>query len=375
MASPTNPTPNQSVTFTTTITPTFVSQGTPSGNVTFMDTFNGNTTSLGSPSLMNGTAMLPLPNGLSAGTHQITAVYGGVHPPTGSEITGSSSAPLTLVVSSGLVNPTITWPTPAAILYGTPLSATQLDATANVPGTFIYTPTDGITLHAGANQTLSVTFTPTDTATYNQVTKTVSITVLQATPVLTWTVPPTVVQGTLLGAAFMNATAAWTFAGSPVNVAGTFVYSPPVGAVLNTVGTQTLTVTFTPTDTMDYTGATKTVSTMVVSSAVDVTGSLKITILPGKTKKKLVVRLKNTSSSPIQGPLTIVVAVQPAQPLPRVLHNNGFTIAHNPTGLPFFIKTVNLSPHHSTDFVLSFNRAVQVSSIRIPLVLAGLGAF
>ncbi len=70
--------------------------------------------------------------------------------------------------------PAITWSAPAAIAYGTALSATQLNATASVPGTFVYTPTAGTVLPAGT-QTLSVTFTPTDTANYNQTTKTVSI--------------------------------------------------------------------------------------------------------------------------------------------------------------------------------------------------------
>ena len=39
--------------------------------------------------------------------------------------------------------PTITWFDPADIVYGTALSGTQLDATAAVPGTFIYTPAAG----------------------------------------------------------------------------------------------------------------------------------------------------------------------------------------------------------------------------------------
>ena len=39
---------------------------------------------------------------------------------------------------------------PADITYGTALSATQLNATANVPGTFVYTPVAGTVLNAGA---------------------------------------------------------------------------------------------------------------------------------------------------------------------------------------------------------------------------------
>jgi hypothetical protein len=59
----------------------------------------------------------------------------------------------------------VTWATPAAITYGTALSASQLDATASVPGTFTYSPASGTILGAGA-QTLSVTFTPADIANY-----------------------------------------------------------------------------------------------------------------------------------------------------------------------------------------------------------------
>ena len=39
--------------------------------------------------------------------------------------------------------PVITWATPADIVYGTALSATQLNATTTVPGTFVYTPAAG----------------------------------------------------------------------------------------------------------------------------------------------------------------------------------------------------------------------------------------
>ena len=72
------------------------------------------------------------------------------------------------------------WANPADITYGTALDGTQLDATANVPGTFTYTPASGTVLSAGAGQTLSVTFTPTDTVDYNNVTTTVQINVTPA---------------------------------------------------------------------------------------------------------------------------------------------------------------------------------------------------
>ena len=53
----------------------------------------------------------------------------------------------------------ITWPTPTPVPYPTPLTGTQLDATANVSGTFVYSPPTGTVLQGG-NQTLSVQFTP-----------------------------------------------------------------------------------------------------------------------------------------------------------------------------------------------------------------------
>jgi glucuronoarabinoxylan endo-1,4-beta-xylanase len=75
--------------------------------------------------------------------------------------------------------PTITWAAPTAITYGTALSATQLDATASVAGTFSYSPASGTVLAAGA-QTLSVTFTPTDTTNYNSATGSTTLTVNKA---------------------------------------------------------------------------------------------------------------------------------------------------------------------------------------------------
>jgi hypothetical protein len=66
-------------------------------------------------------------------------------------------------------------------MYGTLLSAIQLDATATynnmpLPGSFVYTPKAGKVLNAG-NQTLSVTFTPTQSAHYATATDSVTLVV------------------------------------------------------------------------------------------------------------------------------------------------------------------------------------------------------
>jgi large repetitive protein len=70
--------------------------------------------------------------------------------------------------------PSITWADPAAITAGTLLSATQLNATANVPGTFAYTPDVGAFLAAGSH-TLALTFTPDDAANYQSVSASVPL--------------------------------------------------------------------------------------------------------------------------------------------------------------------------------------------------------
>jgi hypothetical protein len=78
--------------------------------------------------------------------------------------------------------PVITWANPANITFGTALGAGQLNATANVAGTFTYSPAAGTVLPVGNGQALSATFTPTDTSAYATATGSVMINVLAAPP-------------------------------------------------------------------------------------------------------------------------------------------------------------------------------------------------
>jgi O-glycosyl hydrolase len=167
----------------------------------------------------------------------------------------SASSSVTIIVNSA--TPTITWATPAAVTVGTALSSTQLNATANVAGTFAYTPAAGTVLNTVGTTTLSATFTPTNPL-YNTATDSVSLAVNKATPVITWTTPAAVNTGTTLSSTQLDATA---------NVAGTFVYTPAAGTVLNTAGTTTLSTVFTPTDSADYTTATDSVMLSVAAPA------------------------------------------------------------------------------------------------------------
>jgi hypothetical protein len=94
-----------------------------------------------------------------------------------------------------------------------------------------------------------VTFTPADTADYKTTTASVALTVSKATPVVTWPTPAPITYGTKVGPIQQDATA---------SVPGTFVYAPKAGWV-PIVGTHTMTVTFTPADTVDYKIVTATV--------------------------------------------------------------------------------------------------------------------
>jgi hypothetical protein len=98
------------------------------------------------------------------------------------------------------------------------------------------------TLHAG---TTTVTVTAYDAAGNSgsaQLTINVAIPTILV-PTISWTAPSAIVFGTALSGAQLDATA---------SVPGTFAYAPAAGEVLNAGSNQTLTVTFTPTDTVDY---------------------------------------------------------------------------------------------------------------------------
>lgn len=132
--------------------------------------------------------------------------------------------------------PALAWTTPDAIVTGTALSATQLNATADVSGAFVYTPTAGTVLPAGTH-TLTANFTPTDTGTYEngQITTTILVKA-DNLPVISIRPPVKIGTNDRLTVAMFNATS---------DVRGVFSLSPPAGTLLS-VGTHTITLTFTP---------------------------------------------------------------------------------------------------------------------------------
>jgi hypothetical protein len=175
----------------------------------------------------SGTDVLAHGSSCSGSTTYLCTAGVGYDGPTGIG-TPDGAAPVTKTT------PSITWATPAPITYGTPLSATLLNASASVPGTFVYAPAAGAVLAPGP-QPLSVTFTPTDTTDYTTATAQVSLTVTKAPTALT----------TLASAAGTQITDAATLSGG-VSPAGTLtfkLYGPGDTGCGTPLATSTTTVT------------------------------------------------------------------------------------------------------------------------------------
>ena len=84
-----------------------------------------------------------------------------------SALTATFTGVVHLCTVAGMLSaPSITWNPPADITYGTLLSAAQLNASANISGSFTYNPPLGTLLGAGQAQTLTATFTPDDKTDY-----------------------------------------------------------------------------------------------------------------------------------------------------------------------------------------------------------------
>jgi Flp pilus assembly CpaE family ATPase len=180
---------------------------------------------------------------LAAGTHTISVTF---HP---ANTTTYTEAHATVSLTVTKATPVIAWSAPEKITYGTPLGTLQLSATASVPGTFVYNPSLGAVLAAGEH-TPSVIFTPANPSDYTSTQAAVMLTIAKAMPAISWPAPDSIFHGTPLSATQLNASA---------SVPGTLIYTPATGEILPP-GAHTLTVSFTPMDSVNYTTAQATVS-------------------------------------------------------------------------------------------------------------------
>ena len=187
---------------------------------------------------------------LAAGEHSLFVVF------TPEDTLGFSTSQAATLLTVAKATPAIIWPAPDPIACGAAINATQLNATATVPGSFAYSPAAGDILEPGVHE-LSLTFTPIDTLNYATARVVAPLTITEKLPIqITWPVPSAISYGTALSATQLNATA---------SVPGTFVYTPSEGHVLAR-GKYILSASFTPSDSEKYATAQATVALQVEGS-------------------------------------------------------------------------------------------------------------
>ena len=150
---------------------------------------------------------------------------------------------------------------PSALPAQSAITCTSSDGLSGLQGCVV-------TGYSAALGTHTLTASATDKA-GNTSTSTLTYTVAQITPTITWNPPATILFGTKLSTTQLNATAK----DGSTTLTGSFAYDPTAGTVLQP-GTRTLKVTFTPTNTTDYTNATATRTINVVFSQNCQTGSV-----------------------------------------------------------------------------------------------------
>ena len=264
-----------------------------------------------------------------------TAAQGVTFTPT--DTTNYTTTTTTANVTVAKATPTITVaPTAGGITYGQTLaSSTLTGGTASTAGTFTFTTTTTAPSAGAAAQ--GVTFTPSSTANYNAVTTTVNVAVAKATPTVNWATPSAISYGTALSATQLNATG---------SVAGTFAYSPTNGTTPS-AGTQTLTATFTPTDSANYNSASATVSLNVIVAVPGSPTSISATTANGEATVTFTAP-SNPGSSAITG-YTI-----------RATATDGSTVTVNASGSPANIT--GLTPGKSYRFTVTANNSAGSSA-------------
>lgn len=176
--------------------------------------------------------------------------------------------------------PTVTaWPTASAITYGQTLaSSTLTGGSASVSGSFSWT--SSTTAPGAGTPSEGVTFTPSNTTDYNTVAGSVGVVVSKATPTVSaWPTASAITYGQTLASS--------TLSGGSASTSGSFSWTS--SATVPNAGTQSESVTFTPTDTTDYNTVAGSVSVTVnpvaptVTAVVPINGSTDIAITSAVT--------------------------------------------------------------------------------------------
>jgi hypothetical protein len=269
---------------------------------------------------------------------------------------------VTLVVNKA--TPTITWATPASITYGMVLSSTQLNATASVTGTFVYSPAAGTTPAVGSD-TLSVTFTPTDTTDYTTATASVTLVVTAyPVPVISSMSPAFTSAGgatftlTITGTEFVSgSTAYWgTTALATTYMSATQLTAQVTAASIATAGTTAVTIQ-TPTPGGGTSNS--------ILFEVDTSGST--TTAPTFTSLTATVTAGATASYPVTLPSSVTSVSVTCLNLPT-----GATCSYSSTTNTVTITTSSTTPKGTYQVTVVFTETVigaATAGILLPILL------
>ena len=241
-------------------TPTIATKPTATA-ITFGQALSNSVLSGGSASLggspVPGTFAFTTP---SAAPNAGTANHSVTFTPTDSA--NHNTATTTIAVTVNKPTPSIaSAPSASTISYGQALSSSVLSGGSAsyggtpVPGTFAWvTPT---TKPSAGSSTQSIRFTPNNQNNYGLLTSSITVTVNQATPLITWNNPSAITYGTALSGTQLNANS---------SVPGSFAYSPTSGTKPN-AGTNILTAVFTANDSANYLSPRTNTVSLVVNKA------------------------------------------------------------------------------------------------------------
>jgi hypothetical protein len=247
---------SQSASLTVRVIPTITNWPTAS-TITYGQTLAGSTLSGGSASVPGIFAFTTPSTAPGVGTASQSVTF--TPTDTTDYTTASSTVSVTVIKATSKVT---TWPTAAAITYGQTLASAKLSGGSATPtgGSFAFTTPS--TAPGAGTASQGVTFTPKDTTDYNTTNWTVNVTVNKATSkVTTWPTAAAIAYGQTLASA--------TLSGGASTPVGSFAFTTPSTAPA--VGTASQNVTFTPTDTTDYTTVSGSVSVTVNKATPTVT--------------------------------------------------------------------------------------------------------
>lgn len=219
--------------------------------ITYGQALSASTLSGGSAEV-SGTFAFNAPSALlPAGSHSVAVTFTPADEINYSEVTGN------VTVTVAKATPVITaWPSASTIEEGQALSASSLTGGgASTAGSFAFI-NPSFTLPLG-NYAAAVRFTPADAANFNPVDGSVNVVVQKPAPSISaWPTASGIVYGQALSAS--------TLSGGSASVSGTFSFNAP--ATTPNAGAYVAAVTFTPTDTANYSSVSGNVTVQVAKA-------------------------------------------------------------------------------------------------------------